>query len=110
MAAGSISGETSPGEIAGPTCGRHNQRRGGAMPLRARLTALVCAIMLVCLAGGGILITWHAAGRVQTELRAALSVGANTVENGLKELKRADDHAAELRRLIATFNGNRHVR
>jgi len=80
------------------------------MPLRARLMALVCAVLLVSLAGGGALIAWHAAGRVQTELRAALSVGTNTVENGLKELRIADDRTAELRRLIATFDGNRHVR
>jgi two-component system sensor histidine kinase UhpB len=72
--------------------------------------ALVCAILLVSLAGGGALIAWHAAGRVQTELRAALSVGVSTVENGLKELSTADDRTAELHRLIATFDGNRHVR
>jgi two-component system sensor histidine kinase UhpB len=72
--------------------------------------AVVGVILLVSLAGGGALIVWHAAGRVQTELRAALGVGANAVRNGLKELRTADDRTAELRRLIATFDGNRHVR
>src|SRR5689334_19773448 len=84
--------------------------RGGAMPLRARLMALVCTILLVSLGGGGALIVWHAVGRVQTELGAALGVGANTVENGLKELRTVDDRTAELPRLIGTFDGNRHVR
>ena len=79
------------------------------MPLRARLMVLVGMILFVSLAGGGALIAWHAAGRVQTELHSALSVGANTIENGLKELSTADDRTAELRRLIATFDGNRHV-
>jgi two-component system sensor histidine kinase UhpB len=80
------------------------------MPLRARLMALVCTILLVSLGGGGALIVWHAVGRVQTELGAALGVGANTVENGLKELRTVDDRTAELPRLIGTFDGNRHVR
>ena len=79
------------------------------MPLRARLVALVCLVLLISLAGGGALIGWHAAGRVQTELRAALHVGANTVQEGLQELLPADDHATELRRLVATFDGDRHV-
>jgi hypothetical protein len=42
------------------------------MPLCVRLTVLVGLILLVSLAGGGALVSWHAAGRVQIELRAAL--------------------------------------
>jgi two-component system sensor histidine kinase UhpB len=80
------------------------------MPLRVRVTALVCLVLLTSLAGGGALIAWHAAGRVQTELRAALHVGESMVRNGLKELRTANDRATELRRLVATFDGNRHVR
>jgi two-component system sensor histidine kinase UhpB len=78
------------------------------MPLRARLLALVGLMLLASLAGGGVLVTWHAAGRVQTELRAALLVGASTVRNALHDLA-PDDRATELRRLVATFDGNRHV-
>jgi hypothetical protein len=32
-------------------------------------------MLLVSLAGGGALVAWHAAGRVQIELRAALAAG-----------------------------------
>lgn len=78
------------------------------MPLRTRLLALVGLMLLTSLAAAGVLITWHAAGRVQTELRAALLVGASTVNNALEELT-PDDRTTELRRLVATFNGNRHV-
>ena len=79
------------------------------MPLRVRLTALVGLVLLVSLAGGGMLVAWHAAGRVQTELRAALDVGANTIRNGFDDLAGASDIAQELRHQVATFNGNRHL-
>lgn len=80
------------------------------MPLRVRLVALVCLVLLISLAAGGALIGWHAGGRVRTELRAALHVGANRVRHELKELRTAEDRATELRRLVATFDGDRHVR
>jgi two-component system sensor histidine kinase UhpB len=80
------------------------------MPLRVRLILLIGLVLLVCLAGGSVLVGWHAVGSVRTELRAALDVGANAVRNGLDEQIGVDDSARELRRLVATFNGNRHVR
>ena len=43
---------------------------------------------------------------MRTELTVAIDVGAQTVRNGIDGLVRV----ADLRRLVATFNGNRHVR
>ena len=80
------------------------------MPLRMRLIALVALVLLASLAFGSLLVGWHAASSVQTELRAALDVGANSVRNGFDDLAVADDRATELRRQVTTFNGNRHVR
>jgi two-component system, NarL family, sensor histidine kinase UhpB len=80
------------------------------MPLRARLIALVGLVLLASLACGSALIAWHAAASVRTELRAALDVGTRTIRNGFDDLSRSSDRAADLRHLIATFNGNRHVR
>jgi two-component system sensor histidine kinase UhpB len=80
------------------------------MKLRMRLIMLVGAVLLASLACGSALVVWHAAARVRTELQAALSVGAKTVRNGYDDLARSADRPAELRRLVATFNGNRHVR
>ena len=80
------------------------------MPLRVRLIALIGLVLLASLAGGSVLVGWHAASSVRTELRAALDVGANTIRNGLGELVRTNDRADELRHLVGTFNGNRHVR
>jgi two-component system sensor histidine kinase UhpB len=80
------------------------------MPLRVRLTALIGLVLLASLAGGSMLVGWHAAISVRTELRAALDVGANTIRNGLAEFVHSEDRADELRHLVSTFNGNRHVR
>ena len=80
------------------------------MPLRVRLITLVGLVLLVSLACGGVLVGWHAGKSVQTELRAALHVAQKTIHNGLDELARTDDRAGQLRQLVATFNGNRHVR
>ena len=80
------------------------------MPLRVRLIALIGSVLLVSLACGSALVAWRAAHSVRTELRAALDVGTKTIRNGLDELAASGDRANELRRLVATFNGNRHVR
>ena len=80
------------------------------MPLRVRLIASIGLVLLVSLACGSVLVGWHAASSVRTELRAALIVGAQTIHNGIDEAARAEDREGALRHLIATFNGNRHVR
>jgi two-component system, NarL family, sensor histidine kinase UhpB len=80
------------------------------MPLRLRLMVLVALVLLASLAAGSVLVAWRAANSVQTELRAALDVGARTVRNGYDDLAGTNDGERELRHLIATFNGNRHVR
>lgn len=80
------------------------------MPLRVRLIALISLVLLLALACGSVLVGWQAASSVRTELRAALDVGSKTIRNGIDELVRTDDRDGELRHLVATFNGNRHVR
>ena len=80
------------------------------MPLRMRLIALIGSVLLISLASGSALVGWHAAISVRTELGAALDVGTKTIRNGIDELPGATDPANELRHLVATFNGNRHVR
>jgi two-component system, NarL family, sensor histidine kinase UhpB len=80
------------------------------MPLRVRLIALIGLVLLVSLASGSVLVAWRAASSVRTELRAALDVGIKTIRNGIDEAAGTDDRANQLRHLVATFNGNRHVR
>ena len=73
------------------------------MPLRVRLIALIGLVLLVSLACGSVLVGWHAAKSVRTELRAALDVGAKTIRNGIDELR---THG-RARRRVAAFG--RHV-
>lgn len=80
------------------------------MPLRMRLIVLVGIVLIVSLACGGVLLGWHAAYSVRIELRAALDVGVQTVHNGFDDLTDDNNRTVGLRRLVATFNGNRHVR
>lgn len=80
------------------------------MPLRMRLIMLVGLVLVASLASGSLLVGWRAVHSVQTELRAALDVGSQTIRNGFDDLPSAADSGKELRRLVSTFNGNRHVR
>jgi two-component system, NarL family, sensor histidine kinase UhpB len=99
--------------IRGPACkGREAQDYWGkrVMPLRVRLIALIGSVLLASLACGSVLVAWRAAHSVRTELRAALDVGTKSIRNGLDELVAQDDRARAVRHLVATFNGNRHVR
>ena len=78
--------------------------------LRLRLMISIAAALLVCLAIGSVLAYWHAVSKVETELRAALAVGARTVRNAV-----ADGQAEKLPRellesLVTNFNGHRHLR
>jgi two-component system sensor histidine kinase UhpB len=100
-----------PEIIARPKNGRNGARESERiMSLRMRLTALVGLVLLLSVAGGGALVAWRAARSVQTELRAALDVGAQTVRNGFADLAETNEPGKELRRLVATFDGDRHVR
>lgn len=99
-----------PEITAWPAIGGYPREGERIMPLRLRLIALVGVVLLLSVAGGGALVAWRAAHSVQTELRAALDVGAQTVRNGFAEMAETDGPAKELRRLVATFDGNRHVR
>ena len=80
------------------------------MPLRVRLIMLIGLVLLASLACGSALVGWHDANAVRVELRAALDVGVQTVHNGFDDLARDQDRKTGLRRLVTTFDGNRHVR
>src|SRR3984885_6648477 len=78
--------------------------------LRARLIALVALVLLVSVLLGGMLAWWHAAQSSRAEMQSALLSGARRVRDSLAYLPEEADREGELRRLIATFNGDRHVR
>ncbi len=78
--------------------------------LRARLIALVALVLFVSVLLGGMLAWWHAAQSSRAEMQAALASGGRRVRDALAYLPEVADREGELRRLIATFNGDRHVR
>ena len=73
------------------------------MSLRLRLIALVCCVLAVSLALGGVIAYSNASRSVRTEMRAALSVGRQTIESAVYRLQNADDPVRELDRLVASF-------
>ncbi|HTV87653.1 MAG TPA: ATP-binding protein [Stellaceae bacterium] len=90
------------------------------MLLRSRLVAWVIVALLTSLALGGAVVLVNAKRSVRNEMRAALEVGRQTIDAGLRDigrhtgLQREIDSKAGPRRvveaLIAPFKGGRHLR
>jgi two-component system sensor histidine kinase UhpB len=80
------------------------------MTLRVRLIVLVAFVLLISVLLGGMLAWWHAAQSAREEMQAALLSGEHRVRDSVQYLPEVADREGDLRRLIATFNGDRHVR
>ena len=80
------------------------------MSLRFRLIGLVAVVLVVSLIFGGAIAGFNASRSVRTEMRSALLVGRQTIENALAALPNSSDPARDLERLLASFRGNRHLR
>lgn len=80
------------------------------MSLRMRLVASLAVVLALSLALAAGLACAQAIRSVRTELLAALSVGAQSATDLVGELSPDADPMPQLSRLVATFNGNRHVR
>jgi len=71
---------------------------------------LVGFVLLVSLLSGGMLAWWHAAQSARAEMQAALLAGEHRVRDSIEHLAQVTDREGDLRRLVATFNADRHVR
>jgi two-component system sensor histidine kinase UhpB len=80
------------------------------MSLRFRLIALVCLALVVSLALGGATAWINASRSVRTEMRSALQVARQTVEHAIERLQETADPSYALSELVASFEGNRHLR
>ena len=80
------------------------------MTLRVRLIVLVAFVLLISVLLGGMLAWWHAAQSAREEMQAALLSGEHRVRDSVQYLPEVADREGDLRHLIATFNGDRHVR
>jgi two-component system sensor histidine kinase UhpB len=80
------------------------------MPLRFRLIALVLATLFASLALGSAVTLINASRSVRTEMRSALLVGQQTVDNIVREIDGSPDPQHDLDDLVASFKGSRHLR
>jgi two-component system, NarL family, sensor histidine kinase UhpB len=80
------------------------------MSLRFRLIGLVCVALVVSLTLGGVTAWVNASRSVRTEMRSALLVGRQTIENAIERLQNTPDPSRRLDDLVTSFEGNRHLR
>jgi two-component system sensor histidine kinase UhpB len=80
------------------------------MSLRIRLVLWLGCVLAVTLTLGCVLAGVHAAKSVRAEMLAALATGHQAVVNNVQEVDASPDRQRDLRHLVATFDGNRHLR
>lgn len=78
--------------------------------LRVRLLLMLGALLTASVLISTALAFWHAAGKVQVELRAALVVGEQIIKDAVRELETVSNPFIELPQVIDRFNGGRHLR
>jgi len=81
-----------------------------AMSLRFRLIALVFAALSISLVLGGAVARLNASHSVRKEMRSALRVGRQTVENAMANARHSSDPRHDIESLVQSFEGNRHLR
>ena len=80
------------------------------MSLRARVVLSIALVFVIGMSGGAGLAGWHARRSIDQELRAGLVGGQQTLRRAFDGLARSDHAARDLTQLVATFDGDRHVR
>jgi two-component system, NarL family, sensor histidine kinase UhpB len=80
------------------------------MSLRVRLILLVTVALALSVALGGTLAWLNASHSVRTEMKSALRVGRQTVESEIVNAAGSADWRRDLDRMVASFDGNRHLR
>ena len=79
------------------------------MSIQRRLALSITLVLLLSLALGAALTYWHVVAKVRTEMQAALAVGAQTAAKAVDGRDGTDAPARRLRRLVADFDGDRHI-
>lgn len=80
------------------------------MSLRRRLLTLITLLMVASLLSGGLLTYWNGVRRVDVEMSSALSVGENSIRETIEPMLASGMNDALLRRAVASFNGDRHLK
>ncbi len=81
------------------------------MSLRLQLIVSIGVALLASLALGAALTFWHAGYKVQTEVQAAIAVGARVAQSAVDDSEQqAANRRERVTQLITEFDGDRHVR
>ncbi len=80
------------------------------MPLRQRLLALISLVLVVSLIGGSVLTYWQSVRQIALEMSAAISVGEKSANDAIANLSASTDVEAQLKRVVTSFDGDRHLR
>ncbi|MFI4975782.1 MAG: histidine kinase [Caulobacterales bacterium] len=80
------------------------------MSLRLRIVAAIVLVLVLGSVAGLALAGWHARDWLRGELTAGMAGGELTVARSYEDLPRSDHARRDLVQLIATFDGNRHLR
>ena len=79
------------------------------MSLRVRVLAAIARVLLLGAAAGGLLAGVQTGRTLRAELAAAEVGGRQTVLSAFEDLPHSDHPARDMRQLLATFDGNRHL-
>jgi two-component system sensor histidine kinase UhpB len=66
-------------------------------------------VLAACLLVGGVLTYWAGLRKIELEMSSAIEVGNSAVTDALSGISMSDDAGAHLRRIIRSFDGDRHV-
>src|ERR1700753_2060936 len=80
------------------------------MSLRARVVALIAGGLLLSMLLGALVAGMETRIALKAELAAGMDGAQQTVARAFEDLPKSHHPARDPRQLIATFNGNRHVR
>ncbi len=80
------------------------------MSLRARVISLFAGVLLISVLLGTLVDGYVARHGLSAELTAAMNGAQQTVNSAFEDLPQSDHPERDLRQLVSTFDGNRHVR
>jgi two-component system sensor histidine kinase UhpB len=80
------------------------------LSLRARLMTAIAVALIAALGVGCVITVRQARHSVAREMGSAFAVGRQTLIAVIADLAAAPDPTADLRHLVAAFDGNRHIR
>lgn len=79
------------------------------MPLRRRLLTLISLVLMMCVIIGGVLTYWQGLKKIELEMSSAIAVGESALVEAAGPLATTNDPVSQVRRLIQSFDGDRHI-